>query len=95
MTRKKKDVDESSLKVQVCLFVFDMIYLNGESLIDKSFRTRRQLMQDNIPVVKGQLDYAQGMDCDDTEEIQKFLEQSVERKIKFSPLFWFLIYSWL
>lgn len=52
-------------------------------------------MQDNIPVVKGQLDYAQGMDCDDTEEIQKFLEQSVERKIKFSPLFWFLIYSWL
>ena len=53
MTRKKKEVDESSLKVQVCLFVFDMIYLNGESLIDKSFRDRRQLLQDNIPVVKG------------------------------------------
>ena len=84
MSRKKKEVSLSELKVQVCLFVFDFIYLNGEKLLDHTFRERRQIMQDNIPVIPGQLEYASGMDSDDTDEIQKFLEQSVERKpIKF------------
>jgi DNA ligase 1 len=80
MSRKKKDVNSDDLKVQVCLFVFDMIYLNGESLMGKSFRDRRAIMQDHVPIVEGQLDYAKGMDSDDTDEIQKFLEQSVECK---------------
>ncbi len=80
MSRKKKDVKQEDLKVQVCLFVFDMIYLNGESLMSKSFRTRRTIMQENIPIVEGQLDYAKGMDSDDTDDIQIFLEESVKRK---------------
>lgn len=74
MSRKKKEVSLSELKVQVCLFVFDFIYLNGEKLLDHTFRERRQIMQDNIPVIPGQLEYASGMDSDDTDEIQKFLE---------------------
>jgi DNA ligase-1 len=80
MSRKKKNVKETSVKVQVCLFVFDMIYLNGECLLDQTFRERRTAMMKNIPVVKGQLEYVKGMDSDDTDEIQKFLEQSVDRK---------------
>ena len=80
MSRKKKAVDLSKLKCQVCLFVFDMIYLNGDCLLDNTFRERREVMMKNIPVVKGQLEYVKGMDSDDTHEIQKFLEQSVECK---------------
>ena len=29
-TRKRKDADVDDLKVQVCVFAFDMLYLNGE-----------------------------------------------------------------
>ena len=32
-TRKKKDVDEKDIKVQVCIYAFDLLYLNGESLV--------------------------------------------------------------
>ena len=59
-----------------------MIYLNGECLLDKTFRERRQTMQDNIPVVPGQLEYVKGIDSEDTDEIQTFLEQSVEREFR-------------
>eukprot|EP00079_Xenopus_tropicalis_P018712 XP_004920869.2 PREDICTED: DNA ligase 1-like [Xenopus tropicalis] len=35
-TRKRKDVDASEIKVQVCVYAFDMLYLNGEvSLLEK------------------------------------------------------------
>lgn len=44
MGRKKKKVDLSKLKCQVCLFVFDMIYINGKSILDETFRTRRETM---------------------------------------------------
>ncbi|NWY08034.1 DNLI1 ligase, partial [Nothoprocta ornata] len=30
MTRKRKDVEAAAIKVQVCLYAFDMLYLNGE-----------------------------------------------------------------
>jgi ATP-dependent DNA ligase len=29
-TRKKKDVDQASITVQVCLFAFDLLFLNGK-----------------------------------------------------------------
>ena len=33
-TRGRRDVDAKDTKINVCVFVFDMIYLNGESMID-------------------------------------------------------------
>ena len=43
--RAKKDVAISAIKVDVCLFSFDLMYLNGESLLDRSFRERRSLLR--------------------------------------------------
>lgn len=94
MSRKKKAVDLSSLKCQVCLFVFDMIYLNGECLLDKTFRERRKTMMEHIPVVKGQLEYVNGIDSEDTHEIQKFLEQSVERKFEVIKAYSLILIQW-
>ncbi len=40
-TRKRKDVAEADVKVQVCLFGFDLLYLNGESLVTRPFQVCR------------------------------------------------------
>lgn len=76
-TRKRKDVQEKDIKVQVCLFVFDMLYYNGESLIRKSLAERRDYMKNHLQTIEGKLAYATKMDSSDTEEITKFLDQSV------------------
>ena len=41
---------ESEIKVQVCLFGFDLLYLNGERLVNKNFQERRDLLRENLKV---------------------------------------------
>ena len=43
--RARKDVDIGSIKVDVCLFAFDLMYLNGEELLNRPFRERRGLLR--------------------------------------------------
>lgn len=44
-TRKRKDAAESEIKVQVAVFAFDLLYLNGEPLVRKPLGERRKLLQ--------------------------------------------------
>ncbi|CAG0897472.1 unnamed protein product [Cyprideis torosa] len=52
-TRKRKDANEAEIKVQVCLFAFDLLYLNGEALVQRPFRERRNLLKDCFKEVEG------------------------------------------
>ncbi|KAG8817751.1 hypothetical protein FRC19_011172 [Serendipita sp. 401] len=47
--RARKDVKLGEVKVAVCLFLFDLMYLNGTSLIQKPFRERRRLLHSHLP----------------------------------------------
>ncbi|KAG8834684.1 hypothetical protein FRC17_007769 [Serendipita sp. 399] len=49
--RARKDVKLGDVKVAVCLFLFDLMYLNGTSLIQKPFRERRRLLRTHLPPV--------------------------------------------
>ncbi|KAG8808636.1 hypothetical protein FRC18_004921, partial [Serendipita sp. 400] len=49
--RARKDVKLGEVKVAVCLFLFDLMYLNGTSLIQKPFRERRRLLHSHLPPV--------------------------------------------
>jgi len=77
-TRKRKDVSESEVKVQVCLFGFDLLYLNGESLVTRPFQERRALLQKHFNEVEGEFSFAKGVDITTTEEIQEALEESIK-----------------
>lgn len=77
-TRKRKDVKAHQIKVRVCLFAFDLLYFNGEPLIQKSLKERRDVLRENIKPLKGLFQYAESVDTSDTDEIQKLLDQSVK-----------------
>ncbi|KAL1141010.1 hypothetical protein AAG570_000936 [Ranatra chinensis] len=77
-TRKRKDAKEFEIKVQVCIFMFDLLYLNGESLVKKPLHVRRQLLKENFSEVKSQWRFATSLDTSTMEEVQEFLEESVK-----------------
>ncbi|KAK0145671.1 DNA ligase 1 [Merluccius polli] len=76
-TRKRKDVDASEIKVQVCVYAFDLLYLNGESLVRQPLSRRRALLKESFSEVEGEFVFARYIDSDNTEAIAEFLEQSV------------------
>ncbi|XP_040280263.1 DNA ligase 1 [Bufo bufo] len=77
-TRKRKDVEASDIKVQVCVYAFDMLYLNGESLVREPFSKRRQLLRESFTELEGQFMFATYMDTSNTDEISEFLDQSIK-----------------
>ncbi|KAK3682650.1 hypothetical protein B0T22DRAFT_471673 [Podospora appendiculata] len=78
MTRKKKDVKVEDVKVKVCVFAFDLLYLNGEAVVEKSLRERRDLMHKSFIPVEGEFSFATSMDGQELDEIQTFLDESVK-----------------
>ena len=77
-TRKRKDAAESEIKVQVAVFGFDLLYLNGEALVRKPFQERRQLLKEHFKEVEGEFLFAKSAEPDNLEDIQEVLEQSVK-----------------
>ncbi|XP_018788680.1 PREDICTED: DNA ligase 1 isoform X1 [Bactrocera latifrons] len=77
-TRKRKNVDVEEIKVQVCVYAFDLLYLNGVALTSKNFEDRRQLLRDNFNEVEGEFQFATSCDTNDPDDIQGFLENSIK-----------------
>ncbi|XP_030840758.1 DNA ligase 1 isoform X2 [Strongylocentrotus purpuratus] len=77
-TRKRKDADAGDIKVQVCVFAFDLLYLNGESLVRKPLRERRSLLRAHFKEVEGEFIFAKSMISSDVDDIAVFLEESVK-----------------
>ncbi|KAF6234534.1 hypothetical protein HO173_007159 [Letharia columbiana] len=78
MTRKRKDVKAEDVKVKVCVFAFDMLFYNGEAIVQKSLRERRELLHQAFQEVEGEFSFAQHGNTDNLEEIQTLLDESVK-----------------
>lgn len=77
-TRKRKDANEDDIKVKVCVFMFDLLYLNGEPLVTRPFQERRRLLKENFNEHEGAWQLATSLDTSDMDELQNFLEVSIK-----------------
>jgi DNA ligase-1 len=80
-TRKRKveDGDEDNQKVKVVLQLFDLLYVNGKSLLQESFRTRRSILRSAFTAEEGYLYFASGADHiedGDTAPIETFMTEA-------------------
>jgi ATP-dependent DNA ligase len=78
MTRKRKDVKVEDVKTKVCVFAFDLLFLNGEPVVQKSLRERRELLHAAFEPVEGEFAFATSMNGQELDEIQTFLDESVK-----------------
>jgi DNA ligase-1 len=80
--RARKDVEISSIKVDVCLFSFDLMYLNGEELLDRPFRERRELLRSLFVEVPHRFTRVKSIDAtsSDSETVLEFFKSATEMK---------------
>lgn len=76
--RKRKDVKVEDIQIRVCLFAFDLLYLNGEPLLRKNLTERRELLRQHFEPVDFEFQFAKSSDSEKTEDIQTFLDESVK-----------------
>ena len=80
--RARKDVDIGSIKVDVCLFAFDLMYLNGEELLSRPFRERRELLRSLFVELPNQFTWVKNIDATsaDSETVLEFFKSATEIK---------------
>jgi len=70
-------VTTTDLKTVVCIHAFDLLYLNGDSLLKKNFIDRRTLLHNNFKQEKGKFYHAVYQDAEKFEDIETFLADSI------------------
>ena len=80
--RARKDVDIGTIQVNVCLFAFDLMYLNGEPLLDRPFRERRGLLRSMFHEKQYRFTWVKSIDAtsQDSETVQDFLKSAIDIK---------------
>ena len=80
--RARKDVAIGSITVNVCLFAFDLMYLNGQPLLDRPFRERRSLLRSLFLEVPQQFTWVKSIDATsaDSETVQEFFKSATDTK---------------
>lgn len=80
--RARKDVVIGSVKIDVCMFAFDLMYLNGEPLLDRPFRERRELLRSLFTEVPHQFTWVKSIDAksQDSEAVLEFFKSATDIK---------------
>jgi DNA ligase 1 len=80
--RAKKAVPLSAVKVQVCVYAFDLMFLNGESLLGRPLRERRGLLRGTFREVGLRFGFVRSIDATsrDQDELAEFFRGAVESK---------------
>ncbi|PON66475.1 DNA ligase, ATP-dependent [Parasponia andersonii] len=74
ITRARKNVVMSDIKVNVCIYAFDMLYLNGRPLIQEELKCLYKSFEEEAGFFK----FASAITSNDIDEIQKFLDAAVD-----------------
>lgn len=80
--RARKDVVAHSVKINVCLFAFDLMYLNGEELMSRPFRERRNLLRSLFIEIPHHFTWVKNLDATsaDSEAVLEFFKSATDIK---------------
>ena len=72
--RRVRDIDGMAQKIPLTLYLFDILFLNGESLITKPYTERRKILAQNA----GEILLTSQMITDQPTQAQDFLQEAVD-----------------
>ncbi|RDW86317.1 putative DNA ligase I [Aspergillus mulundensis] len=80
--RAKKNVEIGAISINVCLFAFDLMYLNGTPLLDRSLRERRELLRSLFVQIPNRFTWVKSLDATsaDSETVLDFFKSATDSK---------------
>lgn len=75
-TRARKNVNIKDISINVCMFVFDILYLNGELVIEKTLEERRLILKEKF-VESEKIQIAKSVSSDKFDEIEGFMNDAI------------------
>lgn len=64
----------------VCVFLFDILYINGKSLLSLPLHERRQILEDNVTIIPNRVELTELHKCSQTEEISSLMTNAIRNK---------------
>jgi DNA ligase-1 len=80
--RARKDVVIGAVTISVCLFAFDLMYLNGEELLNRPFRERRSLLKSLFIEIPHTFTWVKSLEATsaDVDAVQAFFKSALDMK---------------
>ncbi|EJD03124.1 ATP-dependent DNA ligase [Fomitiporia mediterranea MF3/22] len=82
--RARKDVRLEDVKIKVCVYAFDLMFLNEESLLEQPFRLRRQKLRSYFPPIHPSSPFISKFDhveCCESEEGREAVEEFWQKAV--------------
>jgi DNA ligase-1 len=76
-TRARKNVNVKEISTNVCMFLFDIIYLNNKCVCELSLDDRRKLLKENFEE-NNNIQFAKFVSSDKVEEIEGFMNEAIQ-----------------
>ena len=67
-------IEDMAKKIPLKLYLFDILYINGESLVSAPYLERRQILSENI----GEIPLTKLLVTDSAEEAEQFLKEAID-----------------
>ncbi|MBD3361467.1 ATP-dependent DNA ligase [Candidatus Woesearchaeota archaeon] len=77
--RRKYNVEKYVEKIPVCLFLFDLLYLDGKSYLQKSYPERYKALKSVVKKQNNKLKLANRIVTRDKEKIKKFFNRMIKK----------------
>jgi DNA ligase-1 len=78
--RRKYGIEKASEEFPLYVFVFDLLYLNGEDYTTKPYTERRKAIERIFPF--GILQVAESIEASDANELERYFQDSIEKGLE-------------
>ncbi len=76
---RKYDIEDIAKQIPIQANIFDLIYLDGKSFFETSFKERRKILESIITEVPGKFQLAEELITKDLQKAEKFYKKALEQ----------------
>ena len=76
--QRKYDIEVMVKKIPVRIFAFDILYLNGKTLLKEKYSKRRELLKKSVKEVRGKFQMAHSLETKNLKMAEEFYRKSKE-----------------